>query len=81
MESENEPTQENTNDVKPNEKEEEEAKLKAKYPSVARPGLGFLQKRLQKGVSLHFIYSILKVFLLFYQFIYLFFYSLFISTF
>jgi len=28
---------------------EEEAKLKAKYPSVARPGPGFLQKRLQKG--------------------------------
>lgn len=29
---------------------EEEAKLKAKYPSVSRPGPGFLQKRLQKGV-------------------------------
>ena len=29
---------------------EEEAKLKAKYPSVGRPGPGFLQKRLQKGV-------------------------------
>jgi len=28
---------------------EEEAKLKAKYPSVAKPGPGFLQKRLQKG--------------------------------
>ncbi|KAI1301216.1 Alpha-endosulfine [Halotydeus destructor] len=27
----------------------EEAKLKAKYPSVTRPGPGFLQKRLQKG--------------------------------
>ena len=31
---------------------EEEAKLKAKYPAVARPGPGFLQKRLQKGVCL-----------------------------
>jgi len=28
---------------------EEEAKLKAKYPSVQRPGPQFLQKRLQKG--------------------------------
>ena len=32
------------------EKEEEE-KLKAKYPHVQRPGPQFLQKRLQKGVS------------------------------
>jgi len=29
--------------------QEEEAKLKNKYPNVARPGPGFLQKRLQKG--------------------------------
>ena len=29
---------------------EEEAKLKVKYPAVARPGPAFLQKRLQKGV-------------------------------
>jgi len=28
---------------------DEEAKLKAKYPSVARPGPGLLQKLLQKG--------------------------------
>ncbi|RWS27054.1 cAMP-regulated phosphoprotein 19-A-like protein [Leptotrombidium deliense] len=28
---------------------EEEAKLKAKYPSVVRPGPQLLQKRLQKG--------------------------------
>jgi len=28
---------------------DEEARLKAKYPMVARPGPGFLQKRLQKG--------------------------------
>ncbi|XP_015783381.1 cAMP-regulated phosphoprotein 19 [Tetranychus urticae] len=30
---------------------EEEAKLKAKYPSVQRPGPQFLQKRLQKGTK------------------------------
>lgn len=40
----------NESDLKRLEKEEE-AKLKAKYPSVSRPGPGFLQKRLQKGVS------------------------------
>ncbi|XP_074600970.1 endosulfine alpha isoform X2 [Brevipalpus obovatus] len=30
---------------------EEEAKLKAKYPSVQRPGPLFLQRRLQKGAK------------------------------
>lgn len=30
---------------------EEESKLKAKYPQLQRPGPQFLQKRLQKGVS------------------------------
>jgi len=29
--------------------QEEEAKLKAKYPQVQKPGAQFLQKRLQKG--------------------------------
>lgn len=38
--------QEDAHDIE----KEEEAKLKAKYPAVARPGPGFLQKRLQKGV-------------------------------
>lgn len=33
---------------------EEETKLKAKYPALQRPGPQFLQKRLQKGVSLHY---------------------------
>ena len=33
---------------------EEEAKLKAKYPAVSRPGPGLLQKRLQKGVRPYF---------------------------
>lgn len=42
------------NDAKSIEKAEE-AKLKAKYPQVARPGPQFLQKRLTKGVSLEHI--------------------------
>lgn len=41
----------NTTDEMKQIEKEEEAKLIAKYPSVARPGPAFLQKRLQKGVS------------------------------
>jgi len=42
-------SKQNQEEQSKNMEKEEEAKLKAKYPQVARPGPQFLQKRLHKG--------------------------------